>query len=1461
MLHTVNNTSEKRTLPSLTRKNDRPVGYLRAKLFNRSIITKVLVDSGNLHSDLISEEFAKILHLPILGQAKTVGTASNQGTVTILGQTRPFKLFLEGIKTPVTVRPHVVRDLAHPLNLGQSFLRAHRADLTFREAGIQLRIGDSTTMLQPSNLDLTRTSIDTRLQIVLDRFADQGSNPYSSQADILDLRINGVAEMTEPDPEPDPLPGLFMKEGKKAISFDNIKTAVHNVEKTLLKAGETTIVKMSRGRHTGLANMPSKQSNDIYLHPKMDNRWLNDRELFVQPGVHHRRGNTFNAQVTNLSKKDIYLPKACHVGHIYEAMEHHTINHLNHKPMSELTEAEIDSRRAYIIEQLHLEDNDVLAKNEEDKEAIIKIFMDNWAAVSINEHDFGNTHLVRLQIHLKDQAKPVRAGMRPLNPFQKQDLDRQLDEWKKSKVIEESASAWSSALVPCKKKGSDKLRWALDFRKLNDLTVKDAYPLPNIEGNIMQLAGSKYFSALDSSGAFHCVPIDEEYRNLTAFNTHRGQFRFVSMPFGLCNAPSTYARLVQIALDRLPPGFALGYLDDIIVHSATLAEHIDHLRQVVELHVACGMKLNLKKCQLVREECQYLGHMVSSHGVRMVPDYVARILDWKLPQTGKELRSFLGFVGYYRSFIKEFSALTAEMNKMKCSKDRKLEWKEETIRDFEQLKQQFAAEPTRGYPDFTSQSPFILDTDWSQKAMAAVLSQEQGGQEVFLGCAAKKCNPAERNYPSHKGELAAVILGLKKFEHILRAKPFVIRSDSKCVQYLQTTKEFRGIYARWHCFLASFDFTLVHRPGTLQTNADTISRREDIMEEAEVNPVEDMEPYGDVEDIYSVTVKEITEDNIRQATNNDHIMFRIKEYVMKECKPSKEERKTLELEGMQYTNVFECLSVSNGILYYQSPTVNGLPSKRRMCLPPAMRELAFTMAHADPAGISGHYGQNQTFDRMKERFYWPGMYTFVSARVKNCVPCITKKTTPDKQAHKLHRELLSYFGQKVYSDIVCGLPPATFENKLCRYLLTIQDGFTRYLVAIPIPDMESKTIATAIIQHWIYRYGVFETLHTDRGANFTSKLFTEVMKGLGITKTVTPSYSPEGDRVERAHRVLGDILRADRRTDASHWTDKIQAATLAYNVAVNRVTGVSPYEAVFGKPMTLPIDLVFPFERPATKSWSTHLADLQLKIPQLTRAICEHQRTCIARSNSNFQARSRPALTVGDSVYYFMARVQRGLHRKLQSHWIGPFEVKRIVSESLVVIYPCGQWCTNPREIAAIVNRLRRVEPDFRPVSINPQNRVNLDIIDDQRDLFAEQLHFQSEFESNNNLPTIQAQPALFPSVPTAVISSEKEGENAREQSRFENSNLAQKRLKEESCGEAEREATPSPSFEAEEREEERERETAEEGESYTELTTEERAHSRDEDEKGKGEGEREERVRRRAFSLARDKMFAEWIS
>ena len=1298
-----------------------------------------------MFGNLISEQFAKLMKLKIIGAQRTTGTAAKGGSITILGKTAsPIRVYLENVDKAVTFTPYVVRDLAHPVNLGQQFLRENEACLSFSAKGVQLKIGSSTTHLTTSRASLSRTTIDSRLKNVLDVLQQQGGNPSPDPEDsILDLRVNEVGELPadEVDEGVHNIPGLYQAQSKNVLSWHQTRTRIHNTASITLPSQSSVIVEVTTGKPGQRRLLPVKHG-PVLVFPKKTNHLLNSNLLFLHPGTYQREKSTFKVLMTNLSHTAVTLPSGCNLGSIAEAKNDDTpkVNALDHRPVEMLSETELVERREYIIKTLKLDENEILTQGHEGlKEEIIEIFMQNFDAVSVNDSDFGDTRLCKYTIDLIPGTKPIRSKLRPLNPIQEKDLQRQIDAWLEAEVIEPSTSPWASALVPVKKKGSEKLRWAVDYRRLNEVTIKDAYPLANIDCNLHKLATAEVFSTLDSAGAFHTMPIREEDRDLTAFVTPFGHYRFSKLPFGLCNAPAAYSRLVQIALDRLPRGFSLGFIDDIVVYSATIQEHVDHIRQVVQLHAAVGMKLNLNKCHIMRREVEYLGHLVSQQGIKMIPSYVDRIMDWPHPETGKELASFLGFTGYYRVFIKEYSALTAEMNSMK--KDDKIVWTEALKAKFQKLKEMFKEQPVRGYPRYDIEEPFILDSDWSATNMACVLSQKQGGQEVFLGCTAKKCNPAESNYASHKGEMASVILGLKKFEHLLRAKPFIIRTDSRCVQFLQGIKEARGIWARWNTYLCSFNFTTVHRAGTKQINADCLSRRPGVpVDDQDTDP---FEPLHDADDIYNVNepvrVQSISLLDLKKAVENDRVLSTLYTYVQKGHKPTAEERKNLTDVGLSYVNRFECLEVEDGVLYFQGVAVNGIVPPRRYCLPAQYYDLAFQITHCNE--LSGHYGILQTYRRMKQFCFFPYQYQYCTARINNCRRCIEKIAHLPRAKHRMHSELLSYFGQKIYCDLVGPLTGCMYEGKIMKFFLTMQDGFTRYLIAVPVPDVRAPTVVDAMISKWVLHHGVFEALHTDRGTNYTSFLMKEVMKQLGVKHTFTPAYTPESDRVERVHQTLGNVLRSNDRVDAKNWPVKLTYAVMAYNSAVHRITGVSPYEAVYGRAPTLPVDLIFPVKSPEATSFSTHIENLRLKFSRICEKMITSEQTALARRNANHQGRNLPVYQEGDTVLYFLSRVRRGLSRKLQTRWLGPFKIKKVISESLVVLYPIGRWAVNPREIHTVVNRIRKVDAQVPMSILHPSRRhqIDLESLGEDLDEAAEILTYQDDFlgtdEENRVLP------------------------------------------------------------------------------------------------------------------------------
>ncbi|MEL7522121.1 MAG: RNase H-like domain-containing protein, partial [Cyanobacteria bacterium J06553_1] len=452
--------------------------------------------------------------------------------------------------------------------------------------------------------------------------------------------------------------------------------------------------------------------------------------------------------------------------------------------------------------------------------------------------------------------------------------------------------------------------------------------------------------------------------------------------------------------------------------------------------------------------------------------------------------------------IKDYGKLTARLNSHRNDKS-EIEWTEDEKQDFNKLKEAFRTRPVRGFPDYENESPFVLDTDWSSINMAAVLSQVQDGKEKFLGCVAKKCNTAEQNYHSSKGELAAVVLGLKKFEHILRAKPFIIRTDSKCVEYLYSIKDARGLWHHWLTFISSFEFTTVHRAGTKQLNADALSRMEGLNPKVEKDGL-DVGIMQDIADIYAIqTVKQavsnqpsisLSAEDVARESHKDLILGKILRWVTEKYRPNKEDRKILTREGLAYANELPYLEARDNCLYRR---VLG-EDQTQLCLPPSFWDRAYQACHNDD--LNKHMGLNATLSKVKQRFYWPGQRTYVIQKVASCLTCLKKNKATPSIEHQMFHEYTSFINQRLCMDTVGPLNKTKYKGQMVCHILTMQDSFSRFLVAIPVPDLEAKTLAQHALDHWILIHGVPEQIHTDRGTSFTSVLFAEIMSLLGIKK-------------------------------------------------------------------------------------------------------------------------------------------------------------------------------------------------------------------------------------------------------------------------------------------------------------------------------------------------------------------------
>lgn len=458
--------------------------------------------------------------------------------------------------------------------------------------------------------------------------------------------------------------------------------------------------------------------------------------------------------------------------------------------------------------------------NISDYPKIEKLLSDYQDVFSQGDHDIGRTDKVTHGIHTTCPA-PIRQRPRRSPIGQREEVEKQIQDMLDRGIIKPSASPWSSPVVLVSKKDGSK-RFCVDYRALNKHTVKDSFPLPRIDESLDYLAGAKYFCTLDLAAGYWQVPLDEDAKLKSAFVVPGGLFQFEVMPFGLCNAPSTFERLMEAIFRGLQWKTLLIYLDDVIVFGSTVEEVIERLEAVLVRLRDAKLKLKPKKCHLFQTEVLYLGHVVSSNGISTDPAKTDSVRNWPTPTNPTDIRSFLGLASYYRRFVKKFSDVVKPLTAL-TQKNQPFVWTPECETAFQTMKERLTTSPILAYPQIGV--PFVLDTDASNYGIGAVLSQEKEGKEVVVAYASRTLSKVEQNYCVTRRELLAIVVFLKHFRHYLYGHDVLVRTDHGALRWLMNFKNPEGQVARWLEVISQYRLTLEHRPGRVHSNADGLSRR------------------------------------------------------------------------------------------------------------------------------------------------------------------------------------------------------------------------------------------------------------------------------------------------------------------------------------------------------------------------------------------------------------------------------------------------------------------------------------------------------------------------------------------------------------------------------------------------------------------------------------------------------------
>jgi hypothetical protein len=811
-------------------------------------------------------------------------------------------------------------------------------------------------------------------------------------------------------------------------------------------------------------------------------------------------------------------------------------------------------------------------------------------------------------------------------------LEKFLDEMVAKGYIRPSKSPYASPFFFVKKKDG-KLRPVQDYRRLNSHTVRNQYPLPLIAQLISDLSGAWIFSKVDVQQGYNNVRIKKGDEWKAAFKTKFGHWEPLVMFFGLTNSPSTFQEMMNVIYKEVIEKHARRgtiiriYMDDIaIATTGTLQDHIDAVRDVLRVAEQHDLYFKLSKCTFHASSIDYLGVIIEKGMTRMDPVKIAGIKNWPIPTKVKDVRSFLGFCNFYRTFIRGFAHLARPLNEL-TRKDAEWSWESRHQKAFEELKHRVTTEPILAHPILTD--PFELEVDASGFAMGAVLLQrKEDGKKHPIAYYSKTLSAAERNYDVYDLELLAIVNALDHWRPYLAGSPhkIIIYSDHQNLLYWKEPHKISRRVAREVLMLSEYNFEIRHIKGTVNGRADALSRRPDYDQGQEDNQNITVLP----EQVF-VRAMEVLPENTNQEEST--------------LKPWIDPHQLKQHQGVWYKD------------------------GRRVVTGDIEAKRYIIQSHHD-SPVHGHPGISKTIQLTERLYWWPRMRVDITEYVKGCADCQRHKvnTRPTRAPlQPIYPKAETTPFETVALDFIVKLPISQgFDS-----ILTITDqGCTKAAIFIPCnEDITAEETAALYIKHVFAHFGLPTKVISDRDPRFMSKFIQAACKVTGVKHAPSTAYHPRTDgQSERSNQWLETAIRFITDQKQKNWAPYLPIAQFAHNNWPSDTTRKSPFFLLMGfNPRADWIHATSPIPK------------VTLRLEQLKEARIQARDAMVKAQQSWVKHRDTPKYKEGDLVWLEGKNLRINQPTaKLAPRRHGPFKITQVMSNVNYRLELPTQWSIHP---------------------------------------------------------------------------------------------------------------------------------------------------------------------------------------